>query len=441
MNASTKHIILTGATGYIGRRLLKIALLSDCQVTILSRHPIVFSDKTRVRWFAWSLAEPPPEEAFSSDYIFIPPSAIIHLAHAWHAGDERQSDNKTIEPNLSGLQLLLKAARNHQVRRFIFASSMAAREDAPNLYGRTKWKLEQLLREPDEISARIGLVYGGPQAGLWQTLCTIVKMSPMLPMVESGRPNQPIHVDDASAGLIKLATTQKSDRPVYRLADPVPVPFGRILQLIAKQTFDRPLLIIPISSGFIMTALDLLEYLPFIPKINRERLLGLSGILTSETQDDLEALGLRIRPFVESLSLEHPQRRRLLLREGKVLLHYLIGEPPPGSAIRSYVQGVIAYGDSRPVRLPFAANYWPPLLRFWEPLPRQETRKEKAGRDTLDDRINIALRVAETTAAGGSHMYDYEGRSKYGAVIELTYTLAVEMLLFPFRIVLGWRYR
>jgi len=441
MNTSGGHIVLTGASGYIGRHFLKLALLSNFQVTILSRRPVAFCDKSLTRWFDWSLGKPPPDEAFQTNNTFSAPTAIVHLAHAWYDNDDEQRDNRADDINIFGMKLLIKAAHTHRIQRFIFASSMAAREDAPNFYGRTKWDLEQLLEGLDEVAARIGLVYGGQQAGLWKTLCTIVKMSPLLPMVESGRPSQPIHVDDVSEGLIRLATMEKLNRKVYRLADPVPVPFGRILQLIAKQTFSRSLIIIPISFRLVMKLLDILKYLPFIAEINRERLLGLSGILTSESENDLEDIGLQLRDFSEGLSYEHPQRRRLLLREGRVMLHYLTGEKPSGGAIRRYVRGVIAYGDSRPVRLPLPATIWPPLFRFFAPLPRRETNKQSPHRDTLEDRLSIALKFAETTTAGAVRMYDYRGTSKFGVIIGLAYMLVVEAILFPLRIISDWRYR
>ena len=139
--------------------------------------------------------------------------------------------------------------------------------------------------------------------------------------------------------------------------------------------------------------------------------------------------------------MEHPQRRRLLLREGKVLLGYLTEEKPPQSAIRRYVRGIIAYGDSRPVRLPLPAIFWPPLLRLFDPLPKHEALKSSDDRDSLEDRINIALKIAETTPAGASHLYDYKGTSKFKVIMELAFTLSIEALLLPLRLVSGWRYR
>ena len=156
--SALKHIVLTGATGYIGSQLLKRLLSAGYQVTALSRtHPEINKDRA-FRWFPWSLGDLPPEEAFTKSDGLPPPSTIIHLAHQWATSvrDSKTSFDEDI--NVRGTRLLYNTVKKFNVQKFVFASSASSREDALNDYGRIKWYIEQLLDNGGTVSARIGLV-------------------------------------------------------------------------------------------------------------------------------------------------------------------------------------------------------------------------------------------------------------------------------------------
>lgn len=427
-----EHLILTGATGYIGGRLLSAAQAKGLRVTVLSRSLPVENGGNNVRWLEWSLGEPPPDGMFEGNGG----EAIIHLAHRWHDTSGTPSE----DPNIAGTRHLVDAAREHGVKRFVFASSCSARQDALNHYGRTKWQIEQLLEEPDEVVARIGLVYGGPLTGLWGMLCRIVRLSPVLPMVDAGRPNQPIHIDDVCEGLLKLAEKEELDRSIYVLADPEPVPFGRILQLISSKVFGRRLFIIPIPFGLVMGLLDMVEKVPGIPPINRERLLGLAGIRTLKNADHLVALGLTLRPFAGGLAAERPNLRRLLLREATIVMRYLTRMRPSSTVLRHYVRGVLAYDGGQPIPLPLPVRLMPSLLALWDPVAALVGSPDSLA-SRRQKRIAMALRLSEATREGAALMYQYSHQSRVMKGAKLLAVLILETLFLPVRVVatLLWR--
>lgn len=69
------HIILNGGTGYIGRRVLQIALRQGHRATLLGADHAM----GEARAVSWRLGEAVPEAAWSQ-----PADAVIHLAHLWH---------------------------------------------------------------------------------------------------------------------------------------------------------------------------------------------------------------------------------------------------------------------------------------------------------------------------------------------------------------------
>ena len=98
------HVIVTGGTGYIGRRFVKAALISGCKVTLLGRRREVCAHQN-LKYIAWSLGEPLPAEAIDSN-VDPKVQAVIHLAHDW----KNQSGAKQAEGglNIDGTRALVE---------------------------------------------------------------------------------------------------------------------------------------------------------------------------------------------------------------------------------------------------------------------------------------------------------------------------------------------
>lgn len=422
------HLVVTGGSGYIGTRLIRRARDQGWWITVLSRHKPPMSGGQRVRWFPWALNKEPPPRAFEGGDGFPAATALIHLAHQWEKGPE------DLDLNREGAQLLLDSSRRHHVGRFVFVSSFSARHDALNLYGRTKDAVESLLEGDGEVVARFGIIYGGPLKGQWGSLCRITGLSPVLPMVGAGRPVQAIHLDDACEGLLRLAGTQKLNRKIYSLAGPSPLPFGRLLRHIARQVHGRGLLIVPVSTRLVLTALGIMERLGLPVSGTKERVLGLAGIPVLDTGDSLGALGLDLRDLKGGLAASAPGRLRRLVREGAAMLHYLLGERPSAKLLRRYVRGVLRFGNATHVALPAPVRWWPPLLRAVEPVSMDQGHGLRA-------RLDLAARVIEASPEGVSRYYAWRGEGRTTTVLNIFLTLGVEALLFPVRLILGHRLR
>jgi nucleoside-diphosphate-sugar epimerase len=190
-SGAIRNFVVTGANGYIGRRFVSIGLARGYRVTVLGRSNRGISHAAS--FVKWELGAELPDLDLTSET-----TAVIHLAHDWGGLD---ADNI----NLLGTKILLEGAKAQGFRRFLFISSQSARADALNSYGRTKWDIEHILYGPDSVAARVGLVYGGPRQGLFGLLVRLVSLTPVLPMVDSSRLVQPIHVDEVCSGLIALA--------------------------------------------------------------------------------------------------------------------------------------------------------------------------------------------------------------------------------------------
>ena len=166
-----KRILLTGSTGFIGCRLLKLLESSKCEIRLLSRQP--HSDYETI---VCDLGEKqvPDSALVSIDTVF-------HLAgYAHDLRDATSVENRYQAINVEATVQLAKLAAQHGVKYFIFVSSVKAGGSAiacrcmteenqgepEEIYGRTKREAELKLLEIGRQSdihitiVRPSLVYG-----------------------------------------------------------------------------------------------------------------------------------------------------------------------------------------------------------------------------------------------------------------------------------------
>lgn len=407
-----RRLVVTGASGYIGASFVRAAKDAGWKVRVLGR-----SSEPDVEAIPWRLGGSVADQALNDV------DAVVHLAHQWHTAKSGNGD-----VNLSGTKLLLEACRRNKIRRFVMASTISARQDALNHYGREKGKIEQLLEAPGEIAARIGLVYGRHEQAMWGMICRLARL-PALPMVGIDQPVQPIAMDELCSGLLALAAIDNPSQPWYGLAAAEPVRFGDVLRTISRIKYGKPLLLIGLPLPLVLFLVDIAQKL--VPAINRERVYGLVGLPFVDCAASLKELNLKLEPLAERL--DEMFRTRRLLKEGRVLLRYCLGHAPGSSMVRNYVRGVRAYGGGRPVPLPLLARIHPALLRCVEPMGKEAPEAGSALRTNLASRLEMAAILVESDPSGAARMYDYRGRGRLKIILDIGFNLAVETTLFPCR--------
>jgi nucleoside-diphosphate-sugar epimerase len=268
------RLLVTGASGYIGKRFVAMARSDG--------HTVVAPGRTAApdaEFFPWSLGEDMPSAALTGV------DAVIHLAHSWRADASGAS-----HLNAEAGERLAREALAANVPRFVFASSTSARPTALNAYGRVKHAMETGFAALPQaagriVSARIALVYGGEPAGQYATMRKLTALTPILPMVGIDRMVQPIHLDEVCRALLVLALSPALKEPVYVIAG-APMRFGQWLKLLRKVQTGRGLMLIPVPLGLLLWMSKLTHLVP------RERLLGLASTSPMAAAESLAALGI-----------------------------------------------------------------------------------------------------------------------------------------------------
>jgi nucleoside-diphosphate-sugar epimerase len=411
-----RHLIITGGSGYIGKRFVEAAKADGYEITLLGRR--ADAALQTVRFVNWSIGEALPVDSIIQT---IPPSeqALVHLAHDWQNKPTALHSEGGL--NIEGTRELVASCRRLGVGRFVFASSQSARADAPNIYGRVKWRIEQELTQSNEASARIGLVYGGRVQAMYGLLVRLTKL-PVLPMVDPWRTVQHIHCDELASGLLRVVEADVSGW--VGLASPRGMAFGSFLKTMAKELHGQKLFIVPIPLKLACLACDLTALVPFIPTVDRERVLGLAGTMPMQCEEGLRALNIQIQPIEARLPNE-PLGIKTLLAQGRVLLAYVLQSAPSHSLMKRYVRAVRAKGLPRVLLIPKILHRAPSLLRWVEPINQTSD---------ISTHLGIATALIQASPEGEQVL----ARGTQGArLTAMAKSFILEALAFPVRIVLG----
>lgn len=155
---SEKKILVVGGAGYIGSHTCRV--LADRGYT-----PVVFDNLTNghAEFVRWGLLEEGDiRDRARLDTVLAKhrPEAVIHFAALIEVGDSTKRPELFYEVNVAGTLNLLSAVMAAGIDKFVFSSTCATygvpdvipmdeahRQQPINPYGRTKWVVEQALKD------------------------------------------------------------------------------------------------------------------------------------------------------------------------------------------------------------------------------------------------------------------------------------------------------
>ncbi len=233
-------ILLTGATGTVGRALLRRLTASGAPVRCLVRDPRrLGADRVRVQIVLGDLAD-----AASFRNALRGVDTVVHLA----ASIRDQPRGSLEELNAVATLRLTRAAERSGARRFVFFSAVGASLQSPTRFFRAKALARQAV-EASDLETTIfspSLVYapGDP----WMTLLQRLSYLPAMPMAGSGKTlSQPIWAEDAADCVVSALERGGHDaRRAFDLAGPESLSYDEIVKLALDPLGrERPVLHLP----------------------------------------------------------------------------------------------------------------------------------------------------------------------------------------------------
>jgi len=225
-----KNILISGATGFIGERLVGAV---DANIRVLSR-----KKQSNYETVVCDLkSEVIPDNALDGV------NTVFHLAGFAHdLSDATKIQNIYQKVNVDATIRLAKLAVKSNVNRFIFVSSVKAgggsnfgvcvsekdQGDPEGIYGKTKREAElKLLKIGKESDMHVSiirpsLVYGPNVKGNLQLMLSGIKKGWFPPLPETGNKRSMIHVDDLVRAILLVADDDRANGEIFIATDGTP---------------------------------------------------------------------------------------------------------------------------------------------------------------------------------------------------------------------------
>lgn len=234
MTGTKRRVLITGATGFIGRRLS--TLLSE-------RYAVrgLVRDPARAKTLlpaAVELVVGDMTDATSLEAALSGMDAVVHLAAL-------KSDEPGIGAvNVGGARNLASACKAAGVRRVINVGSQAALLARRGAYGDTKAQSDEILNSSGlEVTTLLpSVVYGPNDAGVFGKLARVIVSSPFVPVIGDGQTRyRPVYVDDVCRVIEGCLAAPGTVGKSYPVGGPDTVTLENLINLIAAASGRRPL--------------------------------------------------------------------------------------------------------------------------------------------------------------------------------------------------------
>lgn len=240
-----KCVLVTGASGFIGRPMVAALLRSGYTVRAVTRRPVFFSNAVE------ALTIPDLRNSIDWAPILQGVDIIIHLAGMAHSHVPETEYSDVDQINRIATQQLAQAAKNAGVSHFIYISSVRAQigatathlvseQDKPHptdLYGRSKFAAEQAIRAsgvPFTIFRPV-VIYGQNPKGNMRTLVRFAQLPVPLPIASFTGRRSLLGIDNLISAIIFALKNPATVGDTYLLADPEPMTIGEILAVLREK--------------------------------------------------------------------------------------------------------------------------------------------------------------------------------------------------------------
>jgi uncharacterized protein YbjT (DUF2867 family) len=193
-------IAVTGGTGFVGQAVLDMMADRGIAARALARK--VPDNRPEVEWIAGNLGD-----AGALGELVSGTDAVIHIAGLTNNPDPAQFE----VANVAGTAAMLDAAQQAGVDRFVFVSSLSAREPKLSAYGASKAAAEDLVGRSklDWTTVRPPAVYGPRDTDMFELFRSA--RYGFIPLPPGGATSM-IHVGDLAALLLDLVPSSAQTR-------------------------------------------------------------------------------------------------------------------------------------------------------------------------------------------------------------------------------------
>ena len=280
-------VLVTGATGFTGSRLIPLLLQNGFQVRALTRPT---SDRTplsalTVEWVTGDLSDAQALTVALRDVDALVNIASLGFGHAYN---------------------IIASAKAAGVKRGIFISTTAIFTQLNAGSKSVRLAAEEAVQASglDYTILRPTMIYGSPRdRNMWR-LIRLLKVTPVMPIFGDGESlQQPIFVDDVAQAVLLALQNDATIGKSYNIAGKVPLTYNQVIDTVALALGKR-IWKLHIPYMPIVRALQFTEQMNIRLPIKAEQVLRLNEDKSFSYADAQRDFGFSPRSFEEGIGIE-----------------------------------------------------------------------------------------------------------------------------------------
>jgi NADH dehydrogenase len=269
-------LLITGATGFFGKNLLRILCEKKIKTRCLARDGRKINNYEGLEVIEGDILD--KEVLYKATQNI---DTVIHLAAVI-----KSSNPKEITAiNVEGTKNLVEACIKNRIKKIIYMSSLDATLNRTNTYGRTKLMGEEIIKNSgiDYIILRPSLIYGRGSKDI-SLLSKFIAKHFIIPVIGSGNGKlQPVYVDDVCEIILKFISSDRKNK-TYFIAGEQKVTLNDLIDNIAR-LFSKKVIKLHIPLWLLIFPLKFHSFIIKNSQLNYESLRLLDLDKTCEIDD------------------------------------------------------------------------------------------------------------------------------------------------------------
>jgi uncharacterized protein YbjT (DUF2867 family)/tryptophan-rich sensory protein len=229
-------VLLTGASGYVGGRLLRLLSERSAPVRCLSRHPEFLADRVT------DGVEVVQGDVLDRESLSAAMAGVVsayYFIHSMGSPDDFEETDRRAARNFA------EAARAAGVERIIYLGGLGDEQEQLSPHLRSRHEVGQLLRSTgvQVIEFRASIVLGSGSLSFEMIRALVEKLPVMITPRWVDVPAQPIAIDDLLKYLVAAVDIAGTESRIYEIGGADQVSYGALMREYAEQRGLRRLLI------------------------------------------------------------------------------------------------------------------------------------------------------------------------------------------------------
>jgi uncharacterized protein YbjT (DUF2867 family) len=285
-NSADRKILLTGATGYVGGRLLPLLQARGYPVRCLTRRPVPpLNDHGSTEYVVGDVLDFPSLETAMQGI-----DTAFYFVHSMGSTTDFESEDRLAANNFS------RAAQNAGVRRIIYLGGLGNRDANLSKHLRSRQETGDILRSSgiEVIELRASIVIGSGSLS-FEMVRALTERLPFMVCPKWVRvAAQPIAIEDLLEILLESIELAGSDSRIFEIGGPDQVTYGQIMQEYARQRgLRRWMLPVPFLSPY-LSSLWLGLVTPLYARVGRKMIDSMKN--ATVVSSNLASITFKVKP-------------------------------------------------------------------------------------------------------------------------------------------------